>query len=245
MNAAKLTVIGTLLLGLIGYVPADAAVRPKVAPGSLHFQPELYRGIAENVGQNAIFVANQNSNLVTAYPLSGDGNIAPIATIGDPFAVISPTGIALDAVGNLNALSGSSNDVLGGTNSVTIYAACANETDIPIASISGSNTGITSATAIALDPVGNIYVANSNEDGSGNIYIYAPLGNRTGTINEAPIANIAGGDTGLTSNAAHSLFEGPPKAWLSIPLEISTLQILPPAGGACSYFLRSASKPEP
>ncbi|HVN63015.1 MAG TPA: hypothetical protein VMT58_00145, partial [Candidatus Binataceae bacterium] len=55
-------------------------------------------------------------------------------------------------------------------------------------------TGINFPVAVALDFSGNIYVANFIAN---SITVYPPLGGSTGTLNEAPIATISGGNTGL------------------------------------------------
>ena len=71
--------------------------------------------------------------------------------------------------------------------------------EAPLATISGSNTGLAIPQGIAVDSKRNIYVANGGnfiEPVSG-ILIYPPVGSSTGTLNEAPLATIAGSNTGL------------------------------------------------
>jgi hypothetical protein len=59
----------------------------------------------------------------------------------------------------------------------------------PIRSITGSNTGLTSPTAIAYDSHGNIYVSDTgNASGAGSVHIYAPMADG----NVAPIQQISG-----------------------------------------------------
>jgi hypothetical protein len=68
----------------------------------------------------------------------------------------------------------------------------------PLATIAGQNTGLNIPTGIAVDASGNIYVANpGNAAGGGSVTVYAA--NPSGTLNEAPLATISGGSTGVAS----------------------------------------------
>jgi len=83
-------------------------------------------------------------------------------------------------------------------NNITIYppnpAGTVNE--LPITEINGSNTGLSTPFAIAVDATGKIYVANrSGGGGSGSVTVYAA--NPIGTVNATPLATIAGSNTGL------------------------------------------------
>jgi 6-phosphogluconolactonase (cycloisomerase 2 family) len=64
--------------------------------------------------------------------------------------------------------------------------------EAPVATITGSNTGLQRPSGIALDASGRIYVANYS---AGTITVYAA--NPVGTLNEAPLATIGGANTGL------------------------------------------------
>ncbi len=140
-----------------------------------------------------IFVANFFN--VTAYPAASRGDVAPIALTTD---ITLPTSIAKDASGKLYLTN-------SGTNTVTVYAGNANGNVQPIAVIGGSNTQLANPTGIALDADEKIYVLNSTEYPNGDITVYPPLGNRTGTINEAPTATIAGSKTVLDEPTAIAL----------------------------------------
>jgi len=85
----------------------------------------------------------------------------------------------------------------------------------PIATISGSHTGIDHPRAIAFDSAGRIYVLNAETPGlpggSGSITVYRPLGYMPtgGNLDEAPIATIAGPDTRLDMNPMGIAVWGP------------------------------------
>jgi DNA-binding beta-propeller fold protein YncE len=142
-----------------------------------------------------IYATNACTNTITIYAAGSKGDAGPIAIIGGPKTGLSdPAGIALDS--NLNIYVANA-----GAPGVSVYkplgssAGLLNET--PIATISGSNTGLSYPQGIAVDSTsGNIYVAD--EDAT-SVYVYPPLESSTGTLNEAPTATISGLDTGLSS----------------------------------------------
>ena len=101
---------------------------------------------AATTPKTAIFV--DNSSYVTAYPINGKGDIAPIALTTD---MIYPGGIARDAIGRIYVTNTT-------TNAVTIYPANAMGNVPPLAVIGGSQTKLASPTGIALDASGDIYV---------------------------------------------------------------------------------------
>jgi hypothetical protein len=119
-----------------------------------------------------------------------------ISTItGSSTGLNFPYGIALDSTGKIYVANLA---VAATTSSITVYAANPSGTlnEAPLATISGSSTGLVAPTAVALDASGKIYVANANS----SITVYGP--NPSGTLNEAPIATIAGSNTGLSSSNA-------------------------------------------
>jgi DNA-binding beta-propeller fold protein YncE len=121
---------------------------------------------------------------VLAFPASGNGDIAPLASGTGPG---SPHYVAFDKKGNIYVSNGCSNDV-------TIFAKGSSGDATPIATIGGAATGLSTPEGIAVDPKGgNIYVANAG----GNVTIYPALGSSTEMLNEAPIAIISGSNTDL------------------------------------------------
>ncbi|MGA7618387.1 NHL repeat-containing protein [Candidatus Binatus sp.] len=158
-------------------------------------------GIALDSSGN-IYVTNEDLNSVFVYAALGSStgtlNEAPIVTIsGSNTGLTNPYGIALDSSGNIYVADDGSyaNEF---TASVFVYPPLGSSTgtldEAPIATISGSDTGLVSPRGIGLDSIGNIYVVN----GAG-VSVYPPLGSSTGLLNEAPTATISGGDTGLVN----------------------------------------------
>jgi hypothetical protein len=88
-----------------------------------------------------------------------------------------------------------------GTNSVIEYAKGANGNQAPVATISGSRTGLNNPASAAVDPAGDLFVTNP---GDGSIAEFAPGAN--GDV--APIATISGATdpVGLTLDPAGDLF---------------------------------------
>jgi len=128
--------------------------------------------------------ANSQCTYVTAYPIGSTGNVSPLSSSG----LFSPAGIARDPRnGNIY--------VVNQCNTITVYAADAYGNAAPIAVIGGSNTGLYSPTAIALDSVGNIYVANPFQPGTFGPRILEYAAGSSGNV--TPTATISGSNTGL------------------------------------------------
>jgi sugar lactone lactonase YvrE len=131
---------------------------------------------------------------LTVYADSATGNAAPVRTIpGIDAGRHNIWGLAVDAAGRLYvATSRVGGDTIGDT--IKVFAANASANTTPLYTIGGSNTGLNVPEGIALDPAGQLYVANYR---SSTVTIYAP--GASGNI--APIATIAGSSTGLNSPA--------------------------------------------
>jgi sugar lactone lactonase YvrE len=143
-----------------------------------------------------IYVANEEggtnrSGSVTIFPAGSTGAVLPIAAISGVHTGLSnPVGIALDSAGNIyvsNLGGGPTND-----GSVTEYAVGSNGDVAPIATITSTGFAVGFPHGIALDPAGNIYVANFIGN-NGSISVFAPGSNGNAT----PIASIAGSNTGI------------------------------------------------
>src|SRR5208282_1418608 len=122
------------------------------------------------------------------YSAESTGNVAPIATISTflTTGLSHPQGIAVDSSDNMY-VAGLTIDaegiVTGG--SVLVYSAGSNGNTAPIATISGSSTGLDNPVGIAVDSSGKIYVADA---AAVSVLVYSAAS----TGNVAPIATISG-----------------------------------------------------
>jgi hypothetical protein len=133
-------------------------------------------------------------------------NELPLATIAGSLTNLQvPTGIAVDATGKVY--------VADANGFVDVYAAVPLSTtnqmldEKPLAIITGSKTGLSDPVGIALDSSGDIYVANNTGCSGSSITVYAA--NPSGTLNEAPLGTIAGGNTGLSGAEGIAIFTPP------------------------------------
>jgi 6-phosphogluconolactonase (cycloisomerase 2 family) len=161
-------------------------------------------GIALDTG-GKIYVANpaggNGAGSITVYAANPTGtlNESPLATITGPNTNLDdPRGITVDSAGKIY-VAGNDQFAFGGI--ITVYAANPTGTldETPLATITGpsspttpNSTGLSAPVAVAVDASGKIYVAN-NSDSSVTVYAANP----SGTLDEAPLATIAGSNTGL------------------------------------------------
>jgi sugar lactone lactonase YvrE len=164
----------------------------------------------------SVYVANSGNNSITVTAItSGGGDEAPRASIaGSNTGLSQPNGIALDSKGKIYVANSDAN-AAGAPPSITVYAANPSATDslgnpsptlneAPLATITGSNTGLAEPTGVAVDAAGRIYVTNAvGGAGNGSITVYAA--NPSGTLNEAPLATIYGIFIGLNNPSGVAL----------------------------------------
>lgn len=133
-----------------------------------------------------IYVASRNTGgpgAVLGFSLKSSGNVAPTLDItGNNTHVSAPSGVAVDAAGNVYV----SND-LG--NAVYIFSAAENGNVAPAATISGSNTTIQGINGITLDSAGNLwvidYLSNAvDEFAAGQTGNIAPMRTISGTATQ-------------------------------------------------------------
>lgn len=155
------------------------------------------RGIAVDASGD-IYVANDASrsfrpDSITVYAPGATGNVKPIREIrGIRTGLVRPSGIAIDAAGNLYVANGSNSY---GPGTIAEFAPGADGNALPVSSIGGSNTQLSdNISALALDGSGNLYVANDAVDDT-NVTIYA----QGASGNVAPIHAISGSSTGLAN----------------------------------------------
>lgn len=137
-----------------------------------------------------LYVTNFNNNSVTAYSAAAVGDAAPLVTIAGPATGLDgPLQIAFDSGGRLyvaNTLS----------DTITVYPPGANGNVAPVATIAGPSTGLSGPSGVAVDADDTLYVTNVGPPGGppvSTVTVY--LAGATGDV--APIATIAGPDTGL------------------------------------------------
>jgi hypothetical protein len=214
-NVGATATIAGVYTGLLGSTPHGVALD---SSGNIFVATTTGGPFAR--GSISIFSAGTNGNFPPSAVVTGQSNIQctgpgtpfPCCSAGgagscaDNTGLANPVGIALDSSGKIyvaNCGGGGSCGAFAG--SVTVYPAVGSATGIlnnpPLATIAGSKTGFAGLSGVAVDANGNIYVANCGADCLGSpsprITIYPPLGDGTGTLNEAPLATIAGGNTGL------------------------------------------------
>ena len=183
-------------------------------------------GVAVDSGAN-IYVANDvqyfcfdgGENLIpdsiTVYPAGSNGDAVPSAIITGPDTGLdNPNGVAVDSAGTLYVTnfgtfieidSGGeySTAAPGGDppifDSVTVYPPGSNGDQVPSATIIGPNTGLLAPFGVAVDSMGNIYVANYGsifdiiffDNGDDYVTVYPPGSNG----NVSPMATISGAAT--------------------------------------------------
>jgi sugar lactone lactonase YvrE len=184
MRFVPTAVLAAILFGIVAvaFRSSAAGTEPSAAPSSAVFVNNSYYVTAYPVGggdgapivvptnmanpegiardaSGRIYSTNSTTNTVAIYPPNSNGNTPPIAVIGGSDTQLAdPRGIALDAGGNIY--------VLNGFGSIEVFPPLGTNTGIlneaPTADIAGSNTLLDYfPTGIAVDPLGNIYVANS------------------------------------------------------------------------------------
>ena len=180
-----------------------------------------------------IYATNRCTHTVTIYAKGSNADTAPIAIIGGSNTGLqSPAGIALDSSRNIYVADQAAP-------SVFVYPPLGSSTgtlnESPTATISGFATGMLFPQGIALDSLGNIYVADFGDPEHfpvipANVFVYPPLGSSTGTLNESPTASISGNYTGLDNPTGIALDSG--KNIYVTDQGNSSLTVYPPLGSS-------------
>jgi sugar lactone lactonase YvrE len=145
---------------------------------------------------------------VFVYPPVGSStglpNESPIATItGFNTGLVTPIGIAVDSSHNIYVVDDGMKYSIISPPSVYVFSAGSYGDVPPIATISGSNTGVNFPYGIAVDSSGKIYVANSYPS---SMTVYPALGSSTGLPNESPIATITPGITNFALDSSGNIY---------------------------------------
>src|SRR5713101_2902163 len=122
------------------------------------------------VTNQLLFVTNLNGPSITEYPNGTSGNVSPAASfVGANTTLASPTGIAINTTGTTLFVADFKN------NSVVEFSPPTAAGNVaPVNTI----TGLSQPEGVAVDPSGNIYVANSASS-TVNVYAPAATGNAT------------------------------------------------------------------
>lgn len=141
--------------------------------------------VAVDSSRSVIYATNTDSSTVTEYPIDANGNVAPARTIGgSAMRLNGPTGIALDASGNIYVANRSSNEI-------DVFPPLTGGNVAPLRFISGGATQISLPAFLAVDSTGDLYVSNL---GTGNITVFGP----GASGNAAPLRVLGGSNTGLS-----------------------------------------------
>ncbi|MBI3074071.1 MAG: beta-propeller fold lactonase family protein [Deltaproteobacteria bacterium] len=180
-------------------------------------------GLAVDVINNEIFVANYSGSSILVFPRDAGGDIAPTRVIsGAATGLSAPHAVVVDTTGNeIFVLN-------WGLNSVTSYARTANGNVAPTRTIVGPDSGISLARGLALDVTANeLFVTNKT---TSDITVY----NRTANGDVAPKRVIDGGTSVVDGGGAFQPFG---IAFSSTYGEIVTTN----ADSSIRAFLKSAS----
>jgi 6-phosphogluconolactonase (cycloisomerase 2 family) len=137
-------------------------------------------------GQVELIVPNVDTNSVTVYARTANGNTAPLRTLsGAATGLVFPQSVAMDPVADELF-------VVNIFNSITVYARTASGNAAPLRTLSGPATGLAGAQSVAVDPAADeLFVVNFSNS---SITVYA----RTATGNAAPLRTLSGPATGLS-----------------------------------------------
>lgn len=150
-------------------------------------------GIGPNFNTLSIYVTNSTQNAVSIFAPNPTSASQPINQIGGSNTQLN--GPQYDAFDSAKRLYVTNSGIGVASGSVSIYASQATGNVLPIGVITGSGTGIGSPTGIALDSVGNIYVANTSGPPTFTSSVLVYAANTSGAA--APSAAIFGSNTGL------------------------------------------------
>lgn len=140
-----------------------------------------------------IFIANRNGADVLEFPIAGNGNITPSATISGANTLLStPDSLAVDSNGLIYVQNDSGTDIM-------VFNATGNVA--PSAQITGVSTGLAASEGLAVDSALNIYATSF----SANTLTSFPPGSNG---NAAFAHQAVGGATGLTDATTVTIYNG-------------------------------------
>lgn len=188
-------------------VIAGAKTLLKIPNGiALDAKGNLY--VANALGGPVVRHEPADRGRITVYAPGSNGNVAPIAIIsGEATGLAFPSAITLDPNGDIYVANAETANTKSYLPSITVYAAGSAGNTPPVATITGSNTGLIYSSNIALDSSGNLYAIGFASSGY-SLNVYAPGSN--GDV--SPAASITGtatqftGPIGFVLDSAGNLF---------------------------------------
>ncbi len=176
-----------------GVSPSSTANLPGVAalPGAITVGARGSSPAKSCLTKECIYVAafqyGSRPDSVNVYPVSADGDVAPLWTISGPKTKIGRIeNLAVDVDRNIYVAT---------VDSILVYAPGAHGNVAPVRTVSGSNTGLAFPSDVAVDAHGITYVVNDDVYGKYSVTVYAAGANG----NVAPIQTISGSKTMLNS----------------------------------------------
>jgi hypothetical protein len=194
-------------------VEFDATASPLTLTAGIKYTFAFYAISTNNTSADKLlYVANSTS--ITAYPLTAQGNVAPVRTLQGPATGLTgPAAITTDSAGNLfvaNALvptGGSPCCSPQFSTRVEVFAEGSSGNTAPIRAFDVTDAGSNFPTSIAVDSTGRIYLdAGAFNQG---ISVYSPTGTLLTQSPQAalyyPVNNGAFYNGGLTFDKRQNL----------------------------------------
>jgi sugar lactone lactonase YvrE len=183
--------------GILNEAPIAVIAGPKTllkSPNGIALDAKGNLYVANALGGPVVRHEPADRGRITVYAAGSNGNVAPIAIIsGEATGLAFPSAITLDPNGDIYVANAETANTKHYLPSITVYAAGSTGNAPPVATITGSNTGLIYSSKIALDSSGNLY-AIGFASSAYSVNVYAPGSNG----NVSPAASITGTATQLT-----------------------------------------------
>ena len=205
---------------------ANGDVAPTPAPGEF----AAPSGAAFDPNSHILYVSDSGSDSVLLN--MADGSQAMLAG-PDAQPISNPSGVAVDSGGNVYVLS----QGFDGAGFLQVYPPASQDNATPTYTIEGSNTGMTSPAAVAVNSAGDVFVGNvQNPTSGGNNAVLefkagaCPAGQ---TCNLAPEAILTGNATRL-DNVGGIALDSAGNIWVANPQGLTSGLVLEFNLGACT-----------
>ncbi|MFZ0335672.1 MAG: hypothetical protein WA855_13165 [Candidatus Acidiferrales bacterium] len=189
----------TALLEILVYGPgASGAATPKrtIAGPLTGFSGPMSALAVDSSGNiyayASVLLDGVQAFAISVFSAAADGNVAPMKVIGGSATSITGAGgqIAVDSADNIYVAGGNSEPA----DSILIFDSGATGNVAPTSTLTGPKTMVDDPVGLAVDSVGNIYVANDSGANGPSIVEFSA----GSTGNTAPVRVIAGSTTTLS-----------------------------------------------